>query len=64
MLNLCMILCKDLTAASYMMFTTSMASIHFVNVSIMMNKNLKPPGALGRRPTMSIPKLLKARRDR
>jgi hypothetical protein len=64
MLNLCMILCKDLTAASYMMFTTSMASIHFVNVSIMMNKNLKPPGALGRRPTMSILKLLKARRDR
>jgi hypothetical protein len=37
------------------MFTTGVASIHLVNVSMAMNKKLKPPGALGRTPTMSIP---------
>jgi hypothetical protein len=41
------------------MFTTVIASIHLVNVSIVTNKNLKPPGALGRTPTMSIPQIKK-----
>jgi hypothetical protein len=36
------------------MFTTGMAFIHLVNVSIAMNKNMNPPGALGKKPTMSI----------
>jgi hypothetical protein len=30
-----------------------------VNVSIAINKNLKPPSALGRMPTMSIPQIVK-----
>jgi hypothetical protein len=37
------------------MFTTEVASIHLVNVSMPTNKNLKPSGALGRIPTMSTP---------
>jgi hypothetical protein len=37
----------NLTVASCVMFTTGVASIHLVN------KNLKPPGALGRMPMMS-----------
>jgi hypothetical protein len=41
------------------MFTTGIASIHLVNVSMAMNKNLKPPGALGRMPMMSIPQIAK-----
>jgi hypothetical protein len=45
----------NLTAASYVMFTTGVASIHLVNVSMPTNKKLKPPGALGRTPMMSIP---------
>jgi hypothetical protein len=36
---------------------TGMASIHLVNVSIAMNKNLKPPSALGRTHMMSIPQI-------
>jgi hypothetical protein len=40
------------------MFTTGIASIHFVNMLIAMNKNLNPPGALGKTPTMSIPKIV------
>jgi hypothetical protein len=56
--NLYMILCKNLTAASYVIFIIGIASIHLVYVSIMTNKNLKPPGALGM-PTMSIPQIVK-----
>jgi hypothetical protein len=37
------------------MFTTGMTSIHLVNMSIAMNNNLNPPGALGKIPTMLIP---------
>jgi hypothetical protein len=55
MWNLYMMLCKNLTAASCVIFTTGVASIHLVNVLITMNKNLKPPGALGKMPTMLIP---------
>jgi hypothetical protein len=55
MLNLYMILCRNLTAASCIMFTTGIASIHLVNLSITTNKNLKPLGTLGKTLTMSIP---------
>jgi hypothetical protein len=51
--------CRNLIAASYIMFTTGVASIHLVNVSMPMNKNLNSPGALGRMPTMSIPQIAK-----
>jgi hypothetical protein len=53
--NLYMMLYRNLTAASCIIFTTTIASIHLVNVSILMNKYLNPPGALGKMPTMSIP---------
>jgi hypothetical protein len=38
------------------MFTTGIVSNHFVNM-IVMNKNLNPPGALVKTPTMSIPQI-------
>jgi hypothetical protein len=57
--NLYMILCRNLTAASWLIFATGMSFIHLVNVSIVMNKNLNPPSALGRMPTMSIPQIAK-----
>jgi hypothetical protein len=41
------------------MFTTGIAFIHLVNVSIAMNKNLNTPGALGKTPMMSIPHIAK-----
>jgi hypothetical protein len=44
---------------SRVMFTTGIASIHLVKVSMAMNKNLKPPDALGRTPTMLIPHIAK-----
>jgi hypothetical protein len=53
--NLYMMLCRNLTAASWVIFTADMASIHLVNVLILTNKYMKPPGALGKMPTMSIP---------
>jgi hypothetical protein len=53
--NLYIMLLRNLTTASYVMFTTGVASIHLVNVSMPTNKNLKPLGALGRIPTMSTP---------
>jgi hypothetical protein len=59
MLNLYMTLCKNLIAASCMIFTTGIASIHLVKVSTMTNRNLNPPGALGKMPTMSIPQIAK-----
>jgi hypothetical protein len=58
MLNLYMILYRNLTAASCMM-TTGIASIHLVNVSITTNKNMNPPGVLGKTPTMLIPQIAK-----
>jgi hypothetical protein len=54
-----MMLYKNLTTASCVMFTTVVASIHLVNVSIPMNKNLNPPRALGRMPTMPISQIAK-----
>jgi L-cysteine desulfidase len=58
MLNLYM-LCRNLTIASYVKFVTDIAFIHLVNVSISTNKNLNPPGALGKMSTMSIPQVAK-----
>jgi hypothetical protein len=48
-----------MTTASSVIFTTGIASIHLVNVSIVMNKNLNPPGVLGKTSTMSIPHIAK-----
>jgi hypothetical protein len=42
-----------------MMFTNGIASIQLVNVSIVSNKNLKPPSALGKMPMMLIPQIAK-----
>jgi hypothetical protein len=52
--NLYMILYRNLIDASWVMFTTSIASIYLVNMSMVTNKNLKPPGALGRMSMMLI----------
>jgi hypothetical protein len=54
-----MMLLRKLTVASYVMFTTGVASIYLMNVSMLMNKNLKSPGALERIPMMSIPHIVK-----
>jgi hypothetical protein len=52
-----MILCRNLTVASCVIFTTGISSIHFVNVSIVTNRNMDHPGALGKVPTMVIPQI-------
>jgi hypothetical protein len=57
MSNLYMILYKNLITASCVMFTAGIASIHLMNVSIVTNKNLNPPGAMGKTPMMSIPQI-------
>jgi hypothetical protein len=49
----------NLTAASCVIFTTGVASIYLVNVSMLMNMNMKPPGALRRTTMMSIPHIIK-----
>jgi hypothetical protein len=54
-----MMLYRNLTAASWVIFTAGMASIHLVNVLIPTNKYLKPPTALGKMPTMSTPQTAK-----
>jgi hypothetical protein len=59
MLNLHMMLCRNLTNASCMIFVTGIDYIHLVNVSIVTNKNLNPPSALGKMLTMSIPQIEK-----
>jgi hypothetical protein len=59
-----MILCRNLTIASWVIFTAGMTSIHLMNVTILTNKYLNPPGALDRMPTMSIPKPQMVRRNR
>jgi hypothetical protein len=62
MSNLYMMLCGNLTAAFWVIFTAGTASIYFINVPIPTNKYMKPPGALGKMPTMSIPQTAKAMR--
>jgi hypothetical protein len=48
-------LCMSLIVSSYVIFTTSIVSIHLVNVSIATKGSMYPPCALGNIPTMSIP---------
>jgi hypothetical protein len=57
--NLYMMLYRNLTVAFCMMFSTSITSIHLVKVSITTNKNLNPPDALDKTPTMSISHITK-----
>jgi hypothetical protein len=57
--NLYMMLYRNLIGASYVIFTTDITFIHLVNVSIVMNKNLKPPDALGKMSTISILQIAK-----
>jgi uncharacterized membrane protein len=57
MLNLNIMLCSNLTTAFYVMFTTGIASIQLVNVSIAMKRNLNPHGAMGNMFMMSIPQV-------
>jgi hypothetical protein len=58
-LNLKIMHYRNLTAASCVMLTTTIASIHLVKVSIAMKSNIKPPGALGSIPTMVITQIAK-----
>jgi hypothetical protein len=59
MLNLYMMLFRNFTTASCVIFIVGTASIHLVNVSIPTNKYLKPPSALGKMLTMLIPQTTK-----
>jgi hypothetical protein len=54
-----MMLYRNLTTTSWVIFTAGMASIHLVNVSIPINKYLKLPRALSKIPMMSIPQTAK-----
>jgi hypothetical protein len=54
-----MMLCRNLITASYVIFATGIASIHSVNVSIVTNRNLNPPSALGKMAMMLIPYIVK-----
>jgi hypothetical protein len=54
-----MILCRNFNVASCIIFSTGIASIHLVNVSIVTNKNLNPLGALGKMSTVLIPQIAK-----
>jgi hypothetical protein len=54
-----MMLYRNLTAASCIMFTIGITSIHLVNVLILTNKYLNPLGALCKMATMSIPQIAK-----
>jgi hypothetical protein len=60
--NLYIILYRNLTVASCVMFTTGIASIHLVNMSMATNKNMNPPGALGKIPTVLIPQIVKGQK--
>jgi hypothetical protein len=59
MSNLFIMLYRNLTTASWVIFTAGMASIHLVNVSTPTNKYLNPPSALGKMTRMSIPYIAK-----
>jgi hypothetical protein len=54
-----MMLCRNLTIASCVIFNTGIAFIHLVNVSITMNKNLNHLGALCKMLMMSISHIAK-----
>jgi hypothetical protein len=56
-------LSRNLTAASCVLFATDIASIHLVNVSIVTNKNLNPPDVLGKKLMMSIPQIAKGQKS-
>jgi hypothetical protein len=57
--NLYTMLCRNMIAASWVIFTAGMASIHLVNMSTPANKYQNPPGAIGRMPIMLIPQIAK-----
>jgi hypothetical protein len=59
MSNLFIMLYRNLTTASWVIFTAGMASIHLVNVSTPTNKYLNPPSVLGKMTRMSIPHIAK-----
>jgi hypothetical protein len=46
-LNQKIMLCRNLTAASSMMFTTDITFIYLVKVAMVRKRNMYPPGALG-----------------
>ena len=54
---------RNLLAASVVVLTTGSASIHFVNVSIMMKRNSKPRVLLGMVLECLVPTLQKSKKD-